>query len=105
MHAVTLSEDFHPPQPLLLTAVATMMYSAGSIFVACYKTNSVTDPDLLLLAFVYIVAAIDRIHHDVELTLEDLQQQSTGGAEVDGAGDEVTDSAEVFKSSVSLHSM
>ena len=105
---------------LLSAAIATMMYSAGSIFVACYKTDQVTDPDLLLLAFVYIIAAIDRLRHDVELTLEDLkisveyyadsirkhelrskkiaklyerivndlQQQSMGGAEV-------TDSAEV----------
>ena len=58
--------------PILSAAVASMMYSVASIFIACDQEN-VTDPNIFIIAFIHVLAAIDNIHRDLEISRNDLK--------------------------------
>ena len=58
--------------PILSAALASMMYSVASIFIACDQEN-ITDPNIFIIAFIHVLAAVDNIHRDFEISRNDLK--------------------------------
>ena len=57
---------------LLSAAIASMMYSMASIFIACNQYN-ITDTNVFIISFIHVIAAVDRVHKDIDLTRYDLK--------------------------------
>ena len=57
---------------LLSSAIGSMMHSMASIFVACNQPN-VSDRNVFLVAFIHVIAAVDRVLQDVTVRCEDLK--------------------------------
>ena len=57
---------------LLSAAIASMTYSMASIFIACNQDN-ITDINVFIVSFLHVIAAVDRVHQNLELTRRDLR--------------------------------
>ena len=56
---------------LLSAAIASMMYSMASIFIACNQDN-IADINVFIVSFIHVIAAVDRVHQNLHLTRRDL---------------------------------
>lgn len=56
---------------LLRSVVASMVYSMASFFVAC-QLPEISTSNAFIVAFLHVTAAVDSVHREVELTLEDI---------------------------------
>ena len=56
---------------LLKSAVASMVYSMASFFVAC-NLPEIATRNAFIVAFLHVTAAIDSVHRAVELSLHDM---------------------------------
>ena len=57
---------------LLSAAIASMMYSMASIFIVCNQDNK-DDINVFIVSFYHVIAAVDRVHQNLELTRHDLR--------------------------------
>ena len=59
---------------ILTAAIASMMYSVASIFIACEDHDlKVNEPNIFIISLLHVVAAVDKIHQDLPLTSDDVR--------------------------------